>query len=164
MRIAVSTICATSEHHPRRLCICLIQGQIPCGLRVKPIDVQISDWACAVEHEEEGSLSLRLGLGYAKGSMHPFRIFELSTPTWTIALVLAMASKRTKVSCFFIGHHLCLESDIYLLRGIRFEDRSTISGHFSVPCRAFREICPHSFQIQRAAARDRPAPWRRRAK
>jgi error-prone DNA polymerase len=37
------------------------------GLRVKPIDVQISDWACAVEHEEEGLLSLRLGLGYAKG-------------------------------------------------------------------------------------------------
>ena len=35
-------------------------------LRVKPIDVQISDWACAIEHEE-GSLSLRLGLGYAKG-------------------------------------------------------------------------------------------------
>ena len=37
------------------------------GLRVKPIDVQISDWPCAVEHEPDGSLSLRLGLGYAKG-------------------------------------------------------------------------------------------------
>ena len=37
------------------------------GLRVKPIDVQISNWACAIEHEEDGSLSLRLGLGYAKG-------------------------------------------------------------------------------------------------
>jgi error-prone DNA polymerase len=37
------------------------------GLRIKPIDVQISDWACAIEHEEDGSLSLRLGLGYAKG-------------------------------------------------------------------------------------------------
>jgi error-prone DNA polymerase len=37
------------------------------GLRVKAIDVQISDWACAIEHEEDGSLSLRLGLGYAKG-------------------------------------------------------------------------------------------------
>jgi error-prone DNA polymerase len=37
------------------------------GLRVKPIDVQVSDWACAIEHEEDGSLSLRLGLGYAKG-------------------------------------------------------------------------------------------------
>jgi error-prone DNA polymerase len=37
------------------------------GLRVKPIDVQISDWTCAVEHEEGGSLSLRLELGYAKG-------------------------------------------------------------------------------------------------
>jgi error-prone DNA polymerase len=36
------------------------------GLRVKPIDVQISDWPCTVEHESDGSLSLRMGLGYAK--------------------------------------------------------------------------------------------------
>jgi error-prone DNA polymerase len=36
-------------------------------LRVKPIDVQISDWRCMVEHEDDGSLSLRLGLNYAKG-------------------------------------------------------------------------------------------------
>jgi error-prone DNA polymerase len=37
------------------------------GLRVKPIDIQVSDWACTIEHEEDESLSLRLGLGYAKG-------------------------------------------------------------------------------------------------
>lgn len=37
------------------------------GLRVKPIDVQVSDWACTIEHESDCSLSLRLGLGYAKG-------------------------------------------------------------------------------------------------
>ncbi len=37
------------------------------GLRVKPIDVQRSQWACTIEHEEDGTLSLRLGLGYAKG-------------------------------------------------------------------------------------------------
>jgi error-prone DNA polymerase len=37
------------------------------GLRVKPIDVQVSDWACTIEHERDESLSLRLGLGYAKG-------------------------------------------------------------------------------------------------
>ena len=37
------------------------------GLRVKPIDIQVSDWACNVEHESDGSLSLRMGLGYAKG-------------------------------------------------------------------------------------------------
>ena len=36
------------------------------GLRVKPIDVQTSDWPCSVEHESDGSLSLRMGLGYAK--------------------------------------------------------------------------------------------------
>ena len=37
------------------------------GLRIKPIDVQASDWACTIEHETDGALSLRLGLGYAKG-------------------------------------------------------------------------------------------------
>ncbi|HTV06677.1 MAG TPA: error-prone DNA polymerase [Acidobacteriaceae bacterium] len=36
------------------------------GLRVKPIDVQTSDWPCTVEHESDGTLSLRIGLGYAK--------------------------------------------------------------------------------------------------
>jgi error-prone DNA polymerase len=37
------------------------------GLRVKPMDVQVSEWACTIEHETDRSLSLRLGLGYAKG-------------------------------------------------------------------------------------------------
>jgi hypothetical protein len=37
------------------------------GLRVKPIDVQVSEWACTTEREMDGSWSLRLGLGYAKG-------------------------------------------------------------------------------------------------
>jgi error-prone DNA polymerase len=37
------------------------------GLRVKPIDVQISDWPCTVEQESDGTLSLRMGLNYAKG-------------------------------------------------------------------------------------------------
>jgi error-prone DNA polymerase len=37
------------------------------GLRVKPIDVQTSDWLCTVEHETDGMLSLRIGLRYVKG-------------------------------------------------------------------------------------------------
>jgi error-prone DNA polymerase len=37
------------------------------GLRVKPIDIQVSAWECTVEHEPDGALSMRLGLGYAKG-------------------------------------------------------------------------------------------------
>lgn len=37
------------------------------GLRVKPIDVQISEWPCTLEHEPDCSLSLRLGMGYARG-------------------------------------------------------------------------------------------------
>jgi error-prone DNA polymerase len=37
------------------------------GLRVKPIDVQVSEWACTIAHESDGTLSLRMGLGYAKG-------------------------------------------------------------------------------------------------
>jgi error-prone DNA polymerase len=37
------------------------------GLRVKPMDVQVSEWACTIEHGDNGALSLRLGLRYAKG-------------------------------------------------------------------------------------------------
>jgi error-prone DNA polymerase len=37
------------------------------GLRVRPIDVQRSRWPCTLEREPDGSLSLRMGLMYAKG-------------------------------------------------------------------------------------------------
>ena len=37
------------------------------GLRIKPIDVQVSEWPCTLDHEPDGALSLRMGLGYAKG-------------------------------------------------------------------------------------------------
>ena len=37
------------------------------GLRIKPIDVQCSEWLCALEKEPGGSHSLRIGLNYAKG-------------------------------------------------------------------------------------------------
>jgi error-prone DNA polymerase len=36
-------------------------------LRVKPVDVTISRWECTVEHEMDGSRSLRLGLMYVRG-------------------------------------------------------------------------------------------------
>jgi error-prone DNA polymerase len=31
------------------------------------MDVQVSEWACTIEHEDNGALSLRMGLRYAKG-------------------------------------------------------------------------------------------------
>jgi error-prone DNA polymerase len=37
------------------------------GLRVRPIDVQRSQWLCTLEHEPDGSISLRVGMNYAKG-------------------------------------------------------------------------------------------------
>ncbi len=37
------------------------------GLRVRPIDVQHSEWLCTLEHEPDGSISLRVGMNYAKG-------------------------------------------------------------------------------------------------
>jgi error-prone DNA polymerase len=37
------------------------------GLRVRPIDVQRSEWLCTLEPESNGSLSLRIGFNYAKG-------------------------------------------------------------------------------------------------
>ncbi len=37
------------------------------GLRVRPIDVQRSEWLCTLEAEADGSLSMRIGMNYAKG-------------------------------------------------------------------------------------------------
>jgi error-prone DNA polymerase len=37
------------------------------GLRVRPIDVQCSEWLCTLEHEPDMSISLRIGMNYAKG-------------------------------------------------------------------------------------------------
>ncbi len=37
------------------------------GLRIKPIDILRSSWPCTLEPEEDGSLSLRLGLRFAHG-------------------------------------------------------------------------------------------------
>ena len=37
------------------------------GLRVRPIDVLRSEWLCTLEAEPDGSLSMRIGLNYAKG-------------------------------------------------------------------------------------------------
>ncbi len=37
------------------------------GLKVRSIDIQESDWPCTLEREPDGSVSLRLGLLYAKG-------------------------------------------------------------------------------------------------
>lgn len=37
------------------------------GLRVKPVDIQQSGMACTIEHETDGTLSLRLGLNYVRG-------------------------------------------------------------------------------------------------
>ncbi len=37
------------------------------GLRVRPIDVQRSEWLCSLEKEVDGSVSLRMGMNYAKG-------------------------------------------------------------------------------------------------
>ena len=37
------------------------------GLRVRPIDVQRSAWLCTLERAQDDSLSLRIGMNYAKG-------------------------------------------------------------------------------------------------
>jgi error-prone DNA polymerase len=37
------------------------------GLRVRPINVQRSEWPCTLEAETGGSVSLRMGMNYAKG-------------------------------------------------------------------------------------------------
>jgi error-prone DNA polymerase len=37
------------------------------GLRIRPIDVQVSQWQCTIEHESNGECSMRMGLMYARG-------------------------------------------------------------------------------------------------
>ncbi len=37
------------------------------GLRVRPIDVQRSEWLCSLEKEDDESILLRMGMNYAKG-------------------------------------------------------------------------------------------------
>jgi error-prone DNA polymerase len=37
------------------------------GLRIRPIDAQVSQWPCTIEHESDGERSLRMGLMYARG-------------------------------------------------------------------------------------------------
>jgi error-prone DNA polymerase len=37
------------------------------GLRVHPVCIQRSEWQCSIEHESDGSLSIRIGLNYDKG-------------------------------------------------------------------------------------------------
>lgn len=61
--------CAILNNQPMGFCspAVLVKDAQRHGLRVKPIDVQVSDWPCTIEHEPGGSLSLRMGLGYAKG-------------------------------------------------------------------------------------------------
>jgi error-prone DNA polymerase len=45
----------------------LIEDAQRHGLRVRPMDVQRSEWLCTLEPEPDGSLSLRIGFNYAKG-------------------------------------------------------------------------------------------------
>jgi error-prone DNA polymerase len=45
----------------------LIKDAARHGLRVRPIDVQRSEWLCSLEEELDGSHSLRIGMNYAKG-------------------------------------------------------------------------------------------------
>jgi error-prone DNA polymerase len=48
------------------------------GLRVRPMDVQRSEWLCTLDPEHDGSLSLRIGFNYAKG-LRQSSVLELLT-------------------------------------------------------------------------------------
>jgi error-prone DNA polymerase len=61
--------CALLNHQPMGFYspAVLIKDAQRHGLRVRPIDVQRSMELCSLEREPDGSLSLRLGLNYARG-------------------------------------------------------------------------------------------------
>src|ERR1035441_10440888 len=52
------------------------------GLRVRPMDVQRSEWPCTLEPEHDGSLSLRIGFNYAKGLRQSSASSILTTRTF----------------------------------------------------------------------------------
>ena len=58
------------------------------GLRVRPICVQRSDWPCSIEHEPDGTLSIRIGLNYARGSRRSSAeaISGITQYRWTLSI------------------------------------------------------------------------------
>jgi error-prone DNA polymerase len=81
------------------------------NLRVKPIDVQRSEWPCTVERESDGSLSLRIGLRYAKhlrkisaeALIQTRREDGLFRSAEDIALRVPLLDKRELTSLAYIG-------------------------------------------------------------
>lgn len=61
--------CAILNHQPMGFYspAVLVKDAQRHGLRIKPVDVQRSVWKCELEPEEDGTLSLRLGLRYVRG-------------------------------------------------------------------------------------------------
>lgn len=61
--------CAILNHQPMGFYMpaVLVKDAQRHGLRIMPIDVQHSAWLCTLEREADRSLSLRLGLAYARG-------------------------------------------------------------------------------------------------
>ena len=79
----------------------LIEDARRHGLRVKPIDIQVSDWPCTVEHEGDQSLSLRLGLGYLRAA----DLASRPDGAWVKTAGLAFVKQRpgTASGVVFIG-------------------------------------------------------------
>jgi len=69
VKYVAAFICAISNNQPMGLYspAVLIEDARRHRLRVKSIDIQVSAWVCKLEREPGYSLSLKLGLGYAKG-------------------------------------------------------------------------------------------------
>ncbi len=69
VRYLAAFTCAILNNQPMGfyMPVVLVKDAQRHGLHIKPIDIQKSDWACTIEHEDDGGLALRMGLGYAKG-------------------------------------------------------------------------------------------------
>ncbi len=63
--------CAALNHQPISfyMPVVLVKDAQRHGLRVSPIDIQMFDWTCTIEHEVDGVLALRMGLGYPSPPM-----------------------------------------------------------------------------------------------
>jgi len=66
VRYPAAFICAILNNQPMGFYspAVLVKDAQRHGLRIKSIDVQASDWPCTIEREQDGTLSVRVGLGY----------------------------------------------------------------------------------------------------
>ena len=122
-------------------------------LRVKPVDVQISDTCCTIEREPDGSLSMRLGLNYAR-NLKAFTALQLVTSRHFRWLISKRRRSCSACSCIesrgprTARTHRCISTSlaawcIVATPSGRSSRSAAPSGHFCDRVKLLRATHPH---------------------